>query len=130
MAPGGLVAVAFVLAIVAISVVGRVAYPIPGPTGSTAGARDEGVSHRTRRLSAGIRVTYVALALVVAATFSAWWPGTGDGDAAVVVGDATGQVWCGQLLEAPAGEARLATADGPVAVGLDGLVLIRSVADC
>ena len=123
-----LVALAFVLAIVAILVVGRVAHAFQDPAETTETGR-ETVARQVRQLRTGIRMTYVAVALVVAATLSAWLPVSADDDA-VVMADATGQAWCGRLLEAPAGEARLATAEGPVVISLDRLALLRPVGDC
>jgi hypothetical protein len=123
-----LVALAFLLAIVAIFVVGRVAHAFQAPA-ETTGTDRETVERQARQLHTGIRMTYVAVALVVAATLSAWLPVSADDDA-VVMADTTGRTWCGRLVEAPAGEARLITAEGPVAISLDRLALLRPVGDC
>ncbi len=126
----GLVALAFVLAIVAIFVVGRVAHPFGSPADTT-GTDREAVARQVRQLRTGIRMTYVAVALVVAATLSVWLPVSAD-DGAVVMVDFEGQAWCGQLVEAPVGEARLDSPQHPdeVSLDLDSLALLRPVDGC
>ena len=125
-----LVALAFVLAIVAIFLVGRVAHPFPDPA-ETAPTDRETEARQARQLRTGIRMTYVAVALVVAATLSVWWPVSPD-DGAVVMVDLDGQAWCGQLVEAPLGEARLDTAQHPrvISLDLDRLALLQPVDAC
>jgi hypothetical protein len=119
----------FALAMLATFLVARVAYPIGDsePAGRAPG--EAAVQEQTRSLVTGIRMTYVAMALVVAATLSGWAPAPPE-EGAVVVGDAAGQTWCGELLPAPVGEARVLTPDGPVSVSLDRVVLLHPVADC
>ena len=125
-----LVALAFVLAIVAIFVVGRVAHPFNAPA-ETTGTDRETVTRQARQLRTGIRMTYVAVALVVAATLSVWLPAS-TGDGAVVMVDLDGQAWCGQLVEAPLGEARLESAQDArvISLDLDHLALLRPVGGC
>ena len=123
-----LVALGFVLAIVAIFVVGRVAHAFEG-LAETTDPDPESAARQVRQLRTGVRMTYVAVALVVAATLTAWLPPSAD-DGAVGVAVATGQTWCGQLVEAPAGEMRLATADGLAVIPLDRVVGLGPVADC
>ena len=124
-----LVAAAFVLANLAIFMVGRVAHPVHALSDSATTADGTVIDRRTRRLRTGIRLTYLAVALLVAATLSSWLP-TSPADGGVLVADATGQGWCGQLVEAPAGEVRLSTADGPVGIPLNSVTLIRPQAGC
>lgn len=126
---GALVVLAFLLACMAIYLVGRVAYPFYGP-GQTAEMVDEPtMARRTRRLRTGIFGTYLAVAMLVAATLSAWWPAPPD-NGAVVVSDAAGRTLCGHLLQGPAGEIRLATAGGTVTIPLHRVALLRPVGDC
>lgn len=124
-----LVTLAFALAVAAILLVGRVAHPVHGPAEAAGDDHPRAVAAATRRLTTGIRLTSGALALVVAATLAAWLPRAGDGGA-VVVADATGQTWCGDLAEAPAGQARLVTSAGPVTLPLDSVVVLRPVGGC
>lgn len=123
-----LVVLAFVLALVAIFRVGRVAYPFSGAA-QAAGPEEPTTARRTRRLRTGIWATYIAVGVLVAATLPAWWP-TAPDDGAVIVGDTTGQVWCGDLLDAPTGEIRLDIADGPVTIPLGRVALVRAVGGC
>jgi hypothetical protein len=143
----GLVLTGFVLALVAILLVGRVAYPVHGPTGADEAAGTV-LPRATRRLRTGIGLTYLAVGLVVAATLSAWWPDADEGAAAeaeaaapeeaprdaivvdvAVVAD-TGQAWCGQLVATAPGEIGLMTAAGPVRVPLDRVASLGPGSDC
>lgn len=82
-----------------------------------------------RQLRGGIRLSFLALMLVVAATLTAWWPDT-SGGRAIEVRDATGQAWCGQLGDAPIGTVRLNTADGPATIPLERIAVFREVDSC
>lgn len=125
-----LAVLAFVLACVAIFLVGHVAYPLYGQVQETGQAREPTIAERARRLRTGIRITYLALALLVVATLSAWWPSAAPDNGAVQVGDATGEVWCGHLVDAPSREVRLATQDGAIGVPLNQVALLRPVRSC
>ena len=125
-----LVVAAFVLANLAIFMVGRVAHPFHDPTNPAGTSSDTTIDSGTRRLRTGIRLTYLAVALLVAATLSSWLPTSPD-DGAVLVEIATGQQWCGQLVEAPRGEIRLSTADGPVPpIPLNSVTLVSPLPGC
>lgn len=120
----GLAVLALALACLGVYLVGLVAYPIRGSDPGGGGAT---------RLRVGIGLTHAALILVVVATLSAWWPGGAAADVeagTVQAQDVTGQVWCGELVEAPAGGLRLATGDGPVTLPLDRLAEVRPVERC
>lgn len=122
---GTLAVGAFVLALLATYLVGRVAHPFYGVVATHLPASAGGPG----MLRAGIRLTYLAVALLVAASLSAWWPGPA-GAGAVEVRDATGRTWCGELVDAPAGAVRLDTADGPVTVPADRIAQLRPVTGC
>lgn len=124
-----LIAAAFVLANLAIFIVGRVAHPFHDPTKPAGTASDTSIDRRTRRLRTGIKLTYLALALLVAATLSSWLPVSPE-DGAVEVTSAVGQVWCGPLIEAPVGEIRLGTADDHTSIPLNTVALVRPVDGC
>jgi hypothetical protein len=132
-----LVAVAFVLANLAIFMVGRVAHPFHGPTDPAGEANDTVIVSRTHRLRTGIWLTYLALALLVVATLSSWIPASSEGDAvaspdigAVAVADAAGQSWCGQFIEAGPGGILLHSADGTIPIPLDGVLLVHPQRVC
>lgn len=122
-----LVVVALVLVGVAIYLVGTVAYPLVWR--SDAPVHDTAVGD-SGRLRAGIRVTFIALAVLVAATLSGWWPSTPASGATVEVRDASGRAWCGEIGDASAGIVRLDTAEGPVSLPLNRIVTLRPVDGC
>lgn len=123
-----LAVLAFVLGASAIVLVARVAYPVR-ETSPAAASADNARSRMWRQLRGGIRLSFLALMLVVAATLTAWWPDT-SGGTAIEVRDAAGQVWCGQLGDAPTGTVRLNTADGPATIPLERIAVLREVESC
>lgn len=122
---GVLAVLAFALACLAVLLVGRVAYRFEGQA-SFAGTEP---ASEARLLRTGIRTTYLALAVLVAATLSAWWPSAPD-TGTVEVSDASGQSWCGRIGDAPSGVIGLVTANGPVGLRLDRITQIKSVSGC
>jgi hypothetical protein len=127
--PGALVVAALLLALLAIYLVGRVAYPFHGliPDGSVERRRE--VATGVTRLRSGIRFTYLAMTLLVTATLSGWVPAAPAADAAVVA-DVTGASWCGELVETSTGALRLETADGPVTLAAERVALLHPVSGC
>lgn len=121
-AAGVLAVLAFALACLAIVLVGRVAYRLDGPTPGE-------LTSSTRQLRTGVRTTYLALAVLVAATLPAWWPASDDATT-IEVSDASGQTWCGQLTDAPPGIIGLVTDSGTLGLQLDHLSQIRQVSGC
>jgi hypothetical protein len=126
---GVLAAAAFVAALAGVLAVARVAYPLdPVRTeGDLAGLRE--------RLRRGIRTTIVALALVVVAALSGWWPHSADagattGSASLSVTDAQGRNWCGTLVAGTGGTVSLRTADGVVDVPSGSIAAVETVANC
>lgn len=137
-----LIVTAFVLAVVSILVVGRVAHPVGGPGAGVAVASDT-AARRTRRLRGGIWGTYLAVALLALATLSAWLPpgvgGSGDGQAgmataagedAVVVVDVDARAWCGEVVGEAEGAVRLRTTEGMEDVARDRIVVLHPVGAC
>ncbi len=124
-----LAAGAFVLGLAGVLTVGRVAYPLePVRT-------DADLVHRVAQLRGGIRTTVVALALVVVAALSGWWPHPGDAGGAaastsVSVSDTNGRTWCGTLVAGPDGALSLQTANGVVAVPSNSIATIATVSTC
>lgn len=128
--PGVLVVLALLLALVAIHVVGRVAYPFRGAARTAPEEVRRTVDVRARRLRTGIALTYVAMTALVVATLSGWVPDTSDVGDAAVVADVTGQSWCGELAERAGAELRLDTAEGAVTLATDRVAVIHPVAGC
>lgn len=132
-----LVATAFVLANLAIFMVGRVAHPFHDPTDPARAASDTEIDSRAYRLRTGVRLTYLALALLVAATLSSWLPTSPEGDAAaapdngaVHLENAAGVTWCGQVVEARHGEILLHAADDVIPIPFDGAMLVSPRGGC
>ncbi|MFJ4185002.1 hypothetical protein [Kitasatospora sp. NPDC089509] len=66
-----LAVIALVIACLAILTVGRVAYPI---SGGGSGVSPLALAQARGRLHSGIRLTIIALILIVTAALSGWWP--------------------------------------------------------
>jgi len=126
-AAGVLAVLAFALACLAVVLVGRVAYRLEGPTAAPATPGE--LTGSARQLRTGVRTTYLALAVLVAATLSAWWPASPE-SATVEVSDASGQTWCGRLTDAPPGVIGLVTDSGTLGLQLVHLSEINQVPGC
>lgn len=124
-----LVALALVLAGLAVYLVGRVAHPFYGQAVDAPSADSPAVASGARQLRTGIRLTYLAVAMLAVGSLSAWWPDLAAADAAQVR-EASGRTWCGELVEAPDGAVRLDTSDGPVTVPVDRIATIRPAGTC
>jgi hypothetical protein len=125
---GFLAVAALVLAGTGIYLVGRVAYPLDAAEGTPAA-----VARATQRLRSGIRLTVLALILIVIAALSGWWPKTADagtGPAAVTVSDRSGRTWCGQLVAGSQGVVSLDTSGGQVGVPIPSVADIQPAASC
>jgi hypothetical protein len=118
---------ALVVACLAVFTVGRVAYPVTAATGETSDSPD--TAGAAARLRAGIRLTVVALILAVLAGLSGWWPSAAATTATAVTGT-TGQAWCGQLVDGPAGAISVRTANGVIRVPVQAIAQVRPVTAC
>jgi hypothetical protein len=132
---GILVLAALFLACLATYLVGRVAWPLYEPRRRAAADDDDPgeIARSSRRLTRGLMLTFVAVALVALASAASWWPtdeGGAAGGAAFVEVQAQGSSFCGTLGEAPAGAVRLEGGDQPVQVAIEALSSIRSVESC
>jgi hypothetical protein len=65
---------ALAVACIAVFTVGRVAYPVNAAIDDSAGPHE--VAEARRQLHTGIRLTVLALILIVIAALSGWWPKT------------------------------------------------------
>jgi len=132
-----LAVLALAIACLALFTVGRVAYPINA--GGSAGVNPHALAQARGRLHTGIRLTILALALIVTAALSGWWPHRANAKpaapakaapAAVTVSANTGQTWCGPLTAGPADAVNLRTAQGDVAVPVQAVTRLSPVANC
>ena len=127
-----LAAAALVLAGAGIYLVGRVAYPFES---AAASASPAAVARAAARLRAGIRLTVLALVVIVIAALSGWWPRSGAGGAGgaattVTISDRTGRTWCGQLVVGDAGVVSVDTSQGVIAVPVETVADVRPVTSC
>lgn len=124
-----LAAVALVLAGTGVYLVGRVAYPFEAAGLSSPAA----LARASARLRAGIRLTVLALVLVVIAALSGWWPRTGapgGASATVTVSDRDGRTWCGRLVRGDTGIVAVDTSRGLIGVPVEAVADVRPVASC
>jgi uncharacterized membrane protein YedE/YeeE len=105
---------ALAVACVAIFSVGRVAYPID--VAGDHGTETHDLSHDRRRVRDGIRLTVLALILIVIATLSGWWPSKTTDPARVTLRDTTGHAWCGPMMSGPDGTVDIRTVSGDRAI--------------
>jgi hypothetical protein len=132
---GILVLAALLLACLATYLVGRVAWPLYDPRRRGADEDDPGeIARSSRRLTRGLVLTFVAVALVALASAASWWPskeaGGGAAGAAFVEVEAQGSSFCGTLGDSPPGTVRVEGGDQPVQVAIDALSSIRPVDGC
>lgn len=122
---GALALAALALACVALYLVGTIAYPLRGAGRSLEPAA------RTRRLRAGVWLTYLAGIVLVVATLAGWWPSADTEEAGLVeVSDVTGTTRCGELGAGLPGTIRLDTAGGPVAIPLESVATLEPATSC
>jgi hypothetical protein len=127
---GLLALVALVLALIAMFVVARVAWPLYGGR-EPALAEAEAVSLEGRRLRMGLVLTVASLAALALGTASGWWPQSEEGGGDLVaVQAADGQSWCGALGEAAPGALRIEVEGAPVVVSLDDVAALGPVDSC
>jgi hypothetical protein len=112
---------ALAIALAAIFVVGRVAWPPAAPASPLDAAR---------RLRTGIRLTILAVAVLALGTVSMWWPQSGDNGARVSVQAVDGRTWCGRLTATQAGAIGVDTEAGPIVVAFPNVAALQPVDSC
>lgn len=128
---GILVLAALVLSCLATYLVGRAAWPLYGAKDRSRAPDDAGELERTsHRLTRGLALTFLAVALLALASAASWWPSGGDGSAESVEVQAQGQSWCGRLGDAPSGAVTVLTGGQSIQVPIETLTAVRSVASC
>jgi hypothetical protein len=111
---------ALATSLVAIAVVGRVAWP---PARSP--------EQPARQLKTGILLTFLAVAMLALGTSSMWWPQSEEaGGEQVQVQAANGQTVCGRLTESRDGTVGVQTDAGPVVIRLADVAAVRPAEAC
>jgi len=116
-------AAALVLALLAITVLATVAYPVSGRPLSPPSAG--------RRLSGGIAVTFVAVGLTALSALSMWWPDASTAEPAnqVTVTTSSGSA-CGSVVGSGSGSLALDVNGKQVSVPLNRLSSLQVVGKC
>ena len=124
---------ALAVACIATYEVGRAAWPFYDVDRAPPSVRDE-LARTSRRIRAGLALTFLAVALVALAGMASWWPsdgGEGGGAAAATVElEAGGASVCGTLTDAQAGTVAVDSGGRQVAVPIDRLTALRPVGGC
>jgi hypothetical protein len=110
---------ALATALVAIAVVGRVAWPPARPP-----------AHPAAQLKTGILLTFLAVAMLALGTSSMWWPQSEESGEQVQVQAADGQTVCGRLTAARDGTVGVQTDAGPVVIRLADVAAVRPADTC
>jgi hypothetical protein len=126
---GILVLVSFGLALLATYLVGRAAWPLYGARGTERGDDATELARTSRRLTTGLALTFVSIALLALAGTSSWWPSGGSSSATVELQAGEASV-CGELAAAAPGTVRVETDEQPVEVPISELSALRPVDGC
>jgi hypothetical protein len=104
---------------------------------STAAAVGDEADAGRRRRRTGVALTYAVVVTMAIAASASWWPDAdsatdGESGAGVTVEITAhdGATECGQLLDAPAGTIRLATASGAIELATPGLAALSPTDSC
>jgi hypothetical protein len=126
------VLVALGLACLATYLVGRAAWPLYGAREPQRVDDASELALTSRRLTTGLALTFVAIALLALSAASQWWPSRGgsSGSSASVVLQAGNSSVCGTLAPARQGNVRVDTSGQPVEVPLSELTALRPVDGC
>jgi len=128
---GLLALVALVLACWATYLVGRAAWPLYGAQADAAPAGGEAqIAEAGHLLRRGLKLTFVAVAVLALATASSWWPEDDSSDGLVEVQGADGRSLCGRLADSESGTLSLEVNGRSVAVSIDSLASVRPVDSC
>jgi hypothetical protein len=130
---GYLALASLALACIATYQVGRAAWPFYDVRRAPPPAAEE-LLRTSRRITTGLALTFVAVALVALAGLSSWWPsgdegGGGGGDVAVEL-EAGGTSVCGPLVQAQPGAVAVVASGRQVAVPIEQLTGLRPVDGC
>jgi hypothetical protein len=120
--------VALALACVATYLVGRAAFPLYGARG---GEADDNLAATSRRVTRGLTLTFIAVALTALAATSGWWPVSSDTASSGLVELSTPQATvCGELSDETGEGVHLIISGHTIAVPIDAVTAIRAVDSC
>jgi hypothetical protein len=125
---GCLALAALVLACLATYLVGRAAWPFYDVRRGAPPVAEE-LLRTSRRISSGLVLTFVAVALVALAGASSWWPDKSKGAATVELQAGGGSV-CGTLADAQSGAVAVLTDGRRISVPVDQITTLRPVSGC
>jgi hypothetical protein len=126
---GILVLAALAIALYATYLVGRAAWPLYGARGADRGDDATELARTSRRLTTGLALTFLAIALLAVAGTSSWWPSrAGSGETVQL--QAGGASVCGELAAGGPGTVRVETDEQPVEVPIDQLDALQPVDGC
>jgi len=127
---GLLVLFALVVACTATALVASAAWPVYGSSAPSTVDPDEHEIRRTsRRLRAGIALTFVAVTALALGAASSWWPAEGRQRGAVEV-TTSGGVLCGTLQGGQAGGLVVDVGGRPVLVQMADITQLRPLDNC
>ena len=127
---GLLVVLALVLACVATALVASAAWPVYAASSPAVGEEDhQEIARTSRRLRAGIALTYLAVTVLALAAASSWWPAHRGADAVVEV-NAGGSVLCETLQDSQQGLLRLAVLGRTVSIPLEQVTRLQPLDSC
>ena len=126
---GYLALAALALACIATYQVGRAAWPLYDVRRAAPPISEE-LLRTSRRITTGLALTFLAVALIALAGLSSWWPVDGEPDGAAVELEAAGRSVCGTLAEAQPGAVAVVADGQRVAVSIAQLTALRPADGC
>jgi hypothetical protein len=126
---GYLALAALVLACLATYQVGRAAWPLYNVRRSAPPVAEE-LLRTSRRITSGLAMTFVAVALIALAGVSSWWPADDEAEGATVQLEAGGTSVCGTLAQAQPGAVAVVAGGRQVAVAIEQLTALRPGDGC
>ena len=126
---GYLALAALALACLATYQVGRAAWPLYDVRRAAPPVTEELV-RTSRRITSGLALTFLAVALVALAGLSQWWPADEGSEGATVELQAGGSAVCGTLAEAQQGAVAVVADGRRITVPIEQVSALRPVGGC
>jgi hypothetical protein len=126
---GYLALAALALACIATYQVGRAAWPLYDVRRAAPPVSEE-LLRTSRRITLGLALTFVAVALIALAGLSSWWPADDETDGAAVELEAGGASICGTLAQSQPGAVAIVAAGRRVSVPIEQLTALGPADGC